>query len=477
MINANWKHGLAAAMLGVCALGSGCKSNEAKAIGKAKAALSTMPVRGFFQLASHSAGQSFDIDAMVVPGTDVVDAKLVGIAGANGTFDLAIDEASGVRVPLTTTAAHHVRAMSGETQQLRITCATHVTGIYRGPGARGDVYEYDKTQGSVIECWTSLPGTTTWTPLAIAPADSTTPMPAFWVFAMVEGDTPDTLDISYLKDSQWEPQNLVSFGRPSTDRMFLRTIVMQGSVATLGGLVDDDYPNMLAASENLTHESCMPGQCGYVWLGTSWQFCGGCDTGTCNRGTCSTGTCVPKAMSDLCKDAEEGEKACGQRYDGCSSLVNCDPCAAGTQCGAEGDLLHCGSWPQPRTPASLRAAYQDKLSQLCGVFNDSVTGTTVDLGTTCPKPTQSCVSNLCVPTDYPPPDDEVVDDNTYVTDAGPGCMGCDDAGQYTPAPDASWSAPPASGGSGGGAGSGYGTGGGSGGMTGAAGSGGAAGHP
>jgi hypothetical protein len=473
MINAKRMVGLAVAALGALTLAAGCKSNEAAAIGNKKSALSAMPVRGFFQLASHTTGQAFDIDAMLVPGTAVVDAKLIGIAAAGGTFDLAITEASGQRVVLTSAPAHYVRAMSGETAQLRIACATHVTGIYRGAGPRGDVYEYDKTQGSAIECWTSMPGVPVWTPLSIAPTDTTTPKPAYWVFAMVEGDTPNTLDVSYLKDSQWEPQDLVSFGRPSTDRMYFRTITMQGSAATVGDLVDDAYPNMLEASENLTHESCQAGQCGYVWLGTSWQFCGSCGAGsTCNRGTCSTGSCVPKDMSDLCKDSEEGDKPCRQRYDGCSSLVTCDSCASGTQCGAEGDLLHCGKWPQARTPASLRAAYQDKLSQLCGSFSDSVTGTSVDLGTTCPKSTQTCANNLCVPTDYPPPDDEAVDDNTYIADAGPGCMGCDDAGQYVPAPDAGWGGGPSMGTGGSGSGGAAGSAGGPG-MAGQTGSGGA----
>src|SRR5262249_25145783 len=284
---------------------------------------------------------------------------------------------------------------AGRTSAMRIACGVHVWGVFRGPGPRGDVYQLDKTQGTEVLCWTSPIGQSSWTQLTVAAPDPATPKAANWIFVMLEGDTPYTMDVATLRDSKWEPQALFAAGRPSSDKVVTRTISVTGGSPLISDPVEEDYPDMTGMSENLTQKRCAPGRCGYLWTGTRWMNCGGCSSGTCNHGYCESNPCTPRPASEVCKNDEDTDAApCGQRYDGCNLLINCGTCPTGYVCGGEGDYLHCGKTIQARTPDTLRAAYQDTLHQLCGTLDDPATGVPVVLGLTCPDPAQHCVANL-----------------------------------------------------------------------------------
>jgi hypothetical protein len=414
---------LALALL--ASLAGGCKQSTKGVSGDVQRraqGVGVLPARDFFQY--EPTFGTTDLTQISITGTGETDGTVITTGDGSGRVRIGVREESGATNYLTATAGFHLGLLTGRTDSYRIVCSSEFFGTYVAPGPRGNVFLYNKSQGTRLTCWTSLPSTGDWHSLVVA---APTPNRAHWLLFLSGED--NSADVVYGTEERFD-SSMYHVGRSVDDKAYIQTLDVENGVASLGNRDEDNYPSL---SENVARDMVdvpCDGLCGYVWTGADWKSCGGCPDGlTCQEQECKEGSCTPKTAAEVCLP-REGDPPFGQRYDECSDLVDCPPCPDGMAGGANGDLLACSRYPAPMSPQALRASYQDVLNQLCGVVGDPASSSNIDLGTQCPRLYQYCntAANLCQPVEYPAPltDEE---DNTYATDGGESCTGCWDVGE------------------------------------------------
>lgn len=356
-----------------------------------------LPVRQFYLHTELEPGKAIDTEEtfsldgvedghLFQTGVDVVRSRL------------SVKEADGSMNVITPRAAVYVEPNVFASPFLRALCATEVTVIDRGKAPTGHAYSYDTKAGSRLLCWVNVTSgaKNVWQEIEVASSVDDPNHDMFWSFALTGSRTEPTFDVVYAEDAEWQPQYFHAVGRTEREKGFERTIAVgPDRKASLAQLVDGEFPDftILQSRRPPGADACQH-QCGMVWDGSSWHACGGCASGeACIAGQCRAGkTCKPLTRAQAC-DA----MACGKYSDGCGGQIDCgDSCPAGTVCGADGTFRRCGRRMSAKTADEIRGAYGDTKRQLCGVFADPATASTVDLGG-CPDSDQTCAGNLCSP--------------------------------------------------------------------------------
>jgi hypothetical protein len=379
------------------AVGVGCVRPEStESVGQAAQALvGPLPAREFVQLPRMCAGATNDLDAFLTATPGVTNGTLVGTFDGAGRFSIDVREPDASVHPVAGLAHYLMKPVAIAIPDYRVACSARGALVDRGPGPRGEVFTYDKTQGTEIVCWYNPNGTTTWTEKVVARAAPGEPTDAFWPLivtgAKIAGvEVPDAFEVVYLRDAEYAPWVRTSIWRaPREGAYFARVHLVTGQIEIFD---QDTYPDWRdGARAHMGPVDCN-GLCGFRTNGVDWAECGGCSGGeSCHDGICRAGTGIPLTQAQACVD-RPGEPACGERPDGCGGKITCSSCPAGLACGATGDLDYCGARPAPVGEAKLRELYDDVDGRLCGTVLDPATGTSVTLTSSCAQ----CVDNLCL---------------------------------------------------------------------------------
>jgi hypothetical protein len=393
--------------LSIGILVASCGRAEDKGLGATKQSLgSGLPVRDFVQLPRMCQGATNDLDSFMQPdGTSL--GTVFGQFSTTGQYSLWIREPNGSQYQIAPAAWYVDSPVAGSTDKFRIVCATAATLVDQGPGPVGEVYSYDKTNGTSILCWVNPRGTTTWRETVAAVPDSSGPSDALWLLAIggtqlpdAGTDDPNSFELVYLRDAEYARWIRTSIGRQSREgAYFVRMTIASNGSGSVSLFDRDSYPDWRDEARAQMGTLDCTGYCGWRRDAVDWTNCGACASGqTCSNGECVTGSCTRLTVAQACVPDSSGNAPCGQRSDGCGGLLTCPSCPTGTTCGATLDVSYCGKRPTPLTISLLRAVYADDNDLLCGTFVDTVTGVNVTMDSIC----NNCQINLCRDKPLPP---------------------------------------------------------------------------
>ena len=385
-----------------------------------------LPVRQFLQPPRMCLGGIREAGSFVYNALDgLVDGRVFATDDQYGRYSISVRENDDTVTLVAPTDFYYLPYM-GISETTRIICSTVLKVIDNGPGPQGQVFAFNVGQSFPIECWVNRRGTTAWSRVTAADSASGEPKDAFWLFALLRGDTSDQWLVVYNRDAEYSANITQAAGRLAREHGYVNQVTVdssgQGTVARAldpngqpfeGPYIDlNTYGTQFAAGGP---PPCEEG-CGWVPYGLGFYDCSRGDPNPLTRGCplsddgqlqycgeggqCQLTTCTPKTYTQVCIARENPPaEPCGERSDGCGGKITCGICPNGWTCGATGEPDYCGRRPIPPTIVGLKNAYNDVNNQLCGTFYDAITGTTVVMPTVC-NLGQSCQYNVCTPIDY-----------------------------------------------------------------------------
>jgi hypothetical protein len=330
MKTSSLKYVVAAVAAGALGATHGCAGGDSpsESIDEVTATIqqANLPVRDFVQLPRVCAGAVQDLDPFQSATPGVKHGTLVASFSGPGKYSLSVRENNGSVFSIAGLANYVTKPAALTLANHRVVCTMQAALVDRGPGPQGEVFSFDKSQGTQLVCWHNTIGSSTWTQKVVAKEAALEPKDAFWPMmygaGLVGGVTiPDAYEVVYLRDAEYAPWIRTSIGRAAREGLFFARVSIGAN--TMQVFDQDTYPDWRQDALDAIGPVECDGGCGFQTNGFSWTDCGGCGGGdSCHGGECQPGTCTPLSAADACA-SQAGAQACGERSDGCGGKITC----------------------------------------------------------------------------------------------------------------------------------------------------------